>query len=236
MPTRPYCLKTYASLNGTTKTVYTIALLLEKHQILSEPLHSRALQHALNNLDRELVGQSTDDPEVIDGGLHSLPLLYCLHIERNKDQPDNDFNIHYLCGWRYSNIIIDLAKKNSCPLYKAWQHLIQTGFQVLEADLTIPEPRYNTGLSMSNPPIIDLTTLEPAVVVDLSTPEPDQLVPALSLSARALAIAQYRPPGLQLLTPDLRRYLLNWRSYPRPNLVTIEVAYYSIIYPERLYC
>jgi hypothetical protein len=41
---------------------------------------------------------------------------------------------------------------------------------------------------MSSPPIIDLTTPEPAVVVDLSTPELDQLVPALSLSAQVLAI------------------------------------------------
>ena len=91
-------------------------------------------------------------------------------------------------------------------------------------DLTTPEPRRDQGLSnISNPPIIDLVTLEPALVVDLSTPEPDQLVAlvvdlstpepdelvalvvdlstpepdqlvaALSVSAQVLAMSQLRP-------------------------------------------
>ena len=51
-------------------------------------------------------------------------------------------------------------------------------------DLTTPEPRRDQGLSnISSPPIIDLVTPEPALVVDLSTPEPDQLVaPVVDLS------------------------------------------------------
>jgi hypothetical protein len=58
-----------------------------------EPLRSRALQYSLNNLNRELAGQSTDDPECINGEWLSLPLLYCLHIERHENQPEA-FNIH----------------------------------------------------------------------------------------------------------------------------------------------
>jgi hypothetical protein len=84
-----------------------VALPLGKHQILPEPLRSRALQHSLENLNRELEGQSTNDPEFIDGLLHSLPLLFCLHIERYKNQPD-DFNIYRLRGWRYGEMIIAL--------------------------------------------------------------------------------------------------------------------------------
>jgi hypothetical protein len=51
-------------------------------------------------------------------------------------------------------------------------------------DLTTPEPRRDQGLSnISSPPIIDLVTPEPAPVVDLSTPKPDQLVaPVVDLS------------------------------------------------------
>jgi hypothetical protein len=72
-------------------------------------------------------------------------------------------------------------------------------------DLTTPEPRCDEGLLIiSRPPIIDLVTPEPvlvvdlstlepdqlvALVVDLSTPEPEQLVLALSVSARALAMS-----------------------------------------------
>jgi len=72
-------------------------------------------------------------------------------------------------------------------------------------DLTTPEPRCDQGSSIiSRPPIIDLVTPDPILVVDLSTPEPDQLValvvdlstpepkqlvPALSISARALAMS-----------------------------------------------
>jgi hypothetical protein len=86
-------------------------------------------------------------------------------------------------------------------------------------DLTTPEPRRDEGSSIiSRPPIIDLVTPEPVpvvdlstpnpdqlvvLVVDLSTPEPEQLVLALSVSARALAMSQCRPAGLQLLTPNL---------------------------------
>jgi hypothetical protein len=53
----------------------SMALPQEEHQTLPEPLHNRALQYFLNNLDRELAGQSTDDPEFIDRELLSLPLL-----------------------------------------------------------------------------------------------------------------------------------------------------------------
>jgi hypothetical protein len=137
--------------------------------------------------------QSTDDPECIDGEWLS-PLLYCLHIERHKNQPD-DFNVHHLRGWHYGDMIIALAEKDRCPFYEAWQHLMQTHFQVLEAgsasrskfelvDLTTPEPRRNEGSSIiSSPPIIDLVTPEPVLVVDPSTPEPGQLVaPVVDLS------------------------------------------------------
>jgi hypothetical protein len=118
-------------------------------------------------------------------------------------------------------------------------------------DLTTPEPRHDEGSSIiSRPPIIDLVTPEPVPVVDLSTPEPDQLVapvvdlstpepeqlvPALSVSARALAMSQCRPPGLQLLTPDLRRCLLNRRPHLRQNLITVGMAYHCITQPERPY-
>ena len=230
-----------------------MALPQEKYQILSEPLHSLALQCSLKNLHCELAGQSTDDPECIDGKRLSLPLLYCLHIERHENQPD-DFNIHHLRGWRYGDIIIALAKKVRCALYKAWQHLMQTRFDVLGAenriamemaslasrsnlefvDLTTPESRRDEGLSStSSPPIIDLVTPEPVPVVDLSTPEPDQLVAALSVSARALAMSQDRPPGLQLLTPELHRYLLSRHPHPKPNLITVGMAYHYISDPER---
>jgi hypothetical protein len=144
-------------------------------------------------------------------------------------------------------MIIALAEKDNCRLYKAWQYLMRTRFHVIEAenrvDLTTLEPRRDEGMSNIScppiidlvtpetvpvvdlstpetdqliPPVVDLSTPEPdqlvAPVVDLSTPEPEQLVPALSVSARALAMSQCRPLGLQLLTPDLRRCLLNLRS------------------------
>jgi hypothetical protein len=93
---------------------------------------------------------------------------------------------------------------------------MQTRFEVLETgsalsskfelvDLTTPEPRRDEGsLIISRPPIIDLVTpnlilvvdlstpeLDQLVapVVDLSTPEPEQLVLALSISAQALAMS-----------------------------------------------
>jgi hypothetical protein len=57
-------------------------------------------------------------------------------------------------------------------------------------DLTTPRPRRDQGSSnISSPPIIDLVTPEPALVVDLRTPELDQLVPTLSISARTLAMS-----------------------------------------------
>jgi hypothetical protein len=96
-------------------------------------------------------------------------------------------------------------------------------------DLVTPEPAL----------VVDLSPPKPAQfvapVVDLSTPEPDQLVAALSVSARALAMSQRRPPGLQLLTPGLRRYLLGWRPHPRQNLITVGMAYHCITHPERPY-
>ena len=135
----------------------------QKYEILSEPLHSRALENSLDNLNRELAGQSTDDPEFIDEQLHSLPLLYCLHIERYENRP-GDFNIDHLRGRHYGEMIIALARKDGCRLYKAWQHLMQTRFQEADqraqeeqqarqahskfelVDLTTPEPRHNEGL------------------------------------------------------------------------------------------
>jgi hypothetical protein len=96
-----------------------------KYQILPETLHSQAFENSLNNLNRELAGQSTDDPELINGQLHSLPLLYCLHIERHEKRLD-DFNIYHLHGWRYGEMIVAQAEKDGCPLYGAWQHLMQT--------------------------------------------------------------------------------------------------------------
>src|ERR1700722_8091676 len=139
----------------------SMALPQEKYQILPEPLHSRALQYSLNNLDRELAGQFTDDPECIDGEWLSLPLLYCLHIEHHENQLD-DFNIHYLHGWRYGEMIIALAQKDRCPLYEAWRHLMRTRSKFELVDLTTPEPKHNErSSSISSPPIIDLVTPEP---------------------------------------------------------------------------
>jgi hypothetical protein len=111
-------------------------------------------------------------------------------------------------------------------------------------DLTTPEPRQDEGPSSApNPPIIDLVSPEPGdadspkipsppindlliprrvPVIDLSTPQPEQLVAALSVSVRALVMSQHRAPGLQLLTPDLRRFLLNQRPHPKPNLIMLE--------------
>jgi hypothetical protein len=43
-----------------------------EYQILPEQLHSPALEISLNSLNRELAGQSTNDPEFIVGQLHSL--------------------------------------------------------------------------------------------------------------------------------------------------------------------
>jgi hypothetical protein len=95
-----------------------MALLQEKYQILPDPLHTRALQLSLNNLNCELAGKPTDDLEFIDGELHLLPLLYCLHIERHENQLD-DFNIHHLRGWRHGEMIIAFARKNRYYLYEA---------------------------------------------------------------------------------------------------------------------
>jgi hypothetical protein len=52
---------------------------------------------------------------------------------------------------------------------------------------------YQTSLALLS---FDLVTPKPVPVVDLSTPELDQLVAALSVSARVLATSQLRPPGL----------------------------------------
>jgi hypothetical protein len=106
-----------------------MALPQEKHQMLPEPLHSQVFQCSLKNLDRELNGQPTDDPEYVEGQWLSPPLLCCLHIERNEHQPD-DFNIYHLSGWHYGDMITALAKKEQCRLYKAWRQLMQTRFQV----------------------------------------------------------------------------------------------------------
>jgi hypothetical protein len=139
------------------------------------------------------------------------------------------------------------------PLHsRALQYSLSNSSSKFElVDLTTPEPRRDEGSSIiSRPPIIDLVTPDPipvvdlstpepdqlvAPVVDLSTPEPEQLVPALSISARALAMSQCRPAGLQLLTPDLRRCLLNQQPHPRQNLITIGMAYHCITHPERPY-
>jgi hypothetical protein len=122
-------------------------------------------------------------------------------------------------------------------------------------DLTTPKPRGSSNLVIPEPvSIVDLSTPEPSrvaapivdlstpeldqfggLVVDLSTPEPELLVPDLSISARALAMARCRPSGLQLLTPDLRRYLLNRRPHPRRNLITVGMAYHYISDPKHPY-
>ena len=125
-------------------------------------------------------------------------------------------------------------------------HLVKAGLHLttpypFDIDLTTPEPRRDEGLSeTSSPPVIkpgntrvapivDLSTPEPdhrvALVVDLSTPKPEQLVAALSVSSRAPAMSQCRPTGLQLLTPDLRRYLLDRRPHPRQNGISNESTF-----------
>jgi hypothetical protein len=72
-------------------------------------------------------------------------------------------------------------------------------------DLVTPAPILVVNLSTPEPdqlivPVVDLSTPKldqlVAPVVDLSTPEPEQLVPALSVSARALAMSQRCPLGL----------------------------------------
>jgi hypothetical protein len=83
-------------------------------------------------MNRELAGQPTHNPEFIDRELLSLSLLYCLHIEHYENQSD-DFNIHYIRGWWYGEMIIALAEKDHCSHYKAWQHLMQTRFYILGA-------------------------------------------------------------------------------------------------------
>jgi hypothetical protein len=105
----------------------------EKYRILPGPLHSQALQYSLSNLNRELAGHTTDNPEFIDGELHIPPLLYCLYIAPHENQP-TDFNIHHLRGWRYGEMIIVLATKNRCHLYEAWRPLMQTRFDAQEAE------------------------------------------------------------------------------------------------------
>jgi hypothetical protein len=101
---------------------------------------------------------------------------------------------------------------------------MQTGFEVLEAgsasrlefelvDLTTPEPRRNTGLLMSSPPIIDLTTPEATLVVDRSTPEPVQLeasVVDLSTLSR-ISLCQLFPSILaQLATSSKAKPCYSW--------------------------
>jgi hypothetical protein len=77
-----------------------------------------------------------------------------LHIERYESQPD-DFNIYHLREWRYGEMIIALAEKDRCPLYEAWQHLMQTRFQNAEN-------RILAGLASSSKfELVDLTTPEP---------------------------------------------------------------------------
>jgi hypothetical protein len=102
-------------------------------------------------------------------------------------------------------------------------------------DLVTPEPRDGDSSKPSSPPITDLVNPGRVPVIDLSTPEPEQLVAALSVSVRALAMSQHRPPGLQLLTPDLRRFLLNQRPHPKKNLITVAMAHHCILHPERPY-
>jgi hypothetical protein len=89
----------------------------EKYRILSEPLHSRALQYSLNSLNRELARHTTNDPELIDGELLSFPLLCCLHIERYKISQTISISTTFADGMT-----------DRCPLYKAWHHLMHTRF------------------------------------------------------------------------------------------------------------
>lgn len=57
----------------------------------------------------------------------------------------------YLRGWRYGEMITALAEKERCPLYEAWQRLMQTRFHVREA-----ENRQVVDLSKDHE-VIDLT-------------------------------------------------------------------------------
>ena len=73
-------------------------------------------------------------------------------------------------------------------------------------------------------PVVDLSTPEPeqlvALVVDLSTPKPDQLVAAFSVSARALAMSQLS--SLRAPAIDSRaQSVLSQRPHPRRNLITV---------------
>jgi hypothetical protein len=74
-----------------------------------------------------------------------------------------------------------------------------------------------------------------APVADLSTPESDQLVAALSVSARALAMSQLRPPRAPAIDSGLRQYLLDWRPHPKSNLITVGMEYHYISDLERPY-
>jgi hypothetical protein len=49
-------------------------------------------------------------------------------------------------------------------------------------DLTTPKPTHNDSLlDVSTPSIINLATPKPVLIVDLSTPKLEQLIPALSI-------------------------------------------------------
>ena len=49
--------------------------------LLDHPHHDRELQIALHNLDEELAGRNTDDPEYAPDGYYlTLPSLYCVHL------------------------------------------------------------------------------------------------------------------------------------------------------------
>lgn len=106
----------------------------DKCQILPEPLHTQILKLSIANLNNELQGNSRDDPEYeVDGKWNSIHhKLYCLHIEHYAHLP-NDFNMGYLCGWKYGDMIITFAKQEGCRLYTAWKYLMETYFDVVKA-------------------------------------------------------------------------------------------------------
>jgi hypothetical protein len=66
----------------------------ENHQISLKPLRSPALRCSLNNLNRELAGQTTDNLENIDGECSIHPLL--VH-HYNIMSSDNTYDGRGLC-------------------------------------------------------------------------------------------------------------------------------------------
>lgn len=91
-------------------------------------------------------------------------------------------------------MIIALAEKDYCRLYKVQQHLMLARFYVIKAkncvDFTTLKLKHNKGLlNTFSLLIIDLVTLKPALIVDLNTLKLNQLI-ALVVDLSTLKLKQ----------------------------------------------